>query len=158
MQGPAPQGGIDVVVQVEQLPHAQGLPLPAYETEHAAGMDLRAAVYEPLTLAVGERAAVPTGLKIAVPPGYEAQVRARSGLALKAGIAVANGPGTIDADYRGEVCVILINLGKEPFVIERGDRIAQMVVAPVARARWQPVAQVPETARGQGGFGHTGLK
>jgi len=155
---PDPGSNAQVVVQVEQMPHAAGLPLPAYETEHAAGMDLRAAVYEPLTLAVGERAAVPTGLKIAVPVGYEAQVRARSGLALRSGIALANAPGTIDADYRGEVCVILINLGHEPFVIQRGDRIAQMVVAPVVRAQWEPVGQVPGTERGEGGFGHTGVK
>jgi len=158
MQVSAPQSDAEVVVQVEQLAHAAGLPLPAYETEHAAGMDLRAAVQEPLTLAAGERAAVPTGLKIALPPGYEAQVRPRSGLALKAGIALVNAPGTIDADYRGEICVILINLGEEPFVIHRGDRIAQLVVAPVARARWEAVPQVPPTARGEGGFGHTGLQ
>jgi dUTP pyrophosphatase len=154
---PGSDSKADVVVQVEQMAHAAGLPLPAYETEHAAGMDLRAAVYEPLTLAVGERAAVPTGLKIALPVGYEAQVRARSGLALRCGIALANAPGTIDADYRGEVCVVLINLGHEPFVIQRGDRIAQMVVAPVVQAQWEPVAQVPDTERGEGGFGHTGV-
>jgi dUTP pyrophosphatase len=150
MEAPEPGSKADVVVQVEQMAHAEGLPLPAYETAHAAGMDLRAAVCE--------RAAVPTGLKVAVPVGYEAQVRARSGLALRAGIALPNAPGTIDADYRGEICVILINLGHEPFVIQRGDRIAQLVVAPVSRVQWEPVVQVPETARGQGGFGHTGVK
>ncbi|MBP8951180.1 MAG: dUTP diphosphatase [Armatimonadetes bacterium] len=146
-----------VTIQVERLPSAEGLPLPQYETESAAGMDLRAALEEPLVLGPGERCAVPTGLKIALPPGYEAQVRARSGLALKHGIALVNAPGTIDADYRGEVRVILINLGQEPFTINRGDRIAQIVVAPVTRAGWEPVLSVDETSRGAGGFGSTGV-
>jgi dUTP pyrophosphatase len=150
--------GVSPVVAVRRLPHGEGLPLPAYETAQAAGMDLRAAVPEetPLTLEPGERAAVPTGLAIALPPGFEAQVRPRSGLALKAGITCLNSPGTVDADYRGEVKVILINLGQEPFVIRRGERIAQMVVAPVVQATWREVENLDETARGGGGFGSTG--
>ena len=138
-----------------RLPHAEGLPLPAYETAHAAGMDLRAAVPEdaPLTLRPGERDAVPTGLAMAIPPGFEGQVRPRSGLALKHGVTCLNTPGTIDADYRGEVKVILINLGEEDFVIRRGDRIAQLVIAPVTQAAWTEVAALDETARGAGGFG-----
>jgi dUTP pyrophosphatase len=145
-------------VAVRRLPHGEGLPLPAYETAQAAGMDLRAAVADgaPLTLAPGERAAVPTGLAMALPPGFEAQVRPRSGLALKAGITCLNTPGTIDADYRGEVKVILVNLGQEPFVITRGERIAQMVVSPVVQASWREVDSLDETARGEGGFGSTG--
>jgi dUTP pyrophosphatase len=146
-----------IPVEIEVLPAAEGLPLPQYETELAAGLDLRAAVLEPLTIPPGGRELVPTGLKIALPPGYEAQVRPRSGLALKSGIAILNAPGTIDADYRGEIRVILANLGQEPFVINRDDRIAQLVVAPVTRISWLPVAQVPETSRGEGGFGHTGV-
>lgn len=145
-------------LDVEVLPHAQGLPLPQYETAAAAGMDLRAALDEPVTLDPGKRYAVPTGLKIALPVGYEAQIRARSGLALRKGIALVNAPGTIDADYRGEICVILINLGEEPFTISRGDRIAQMVVAPVTRVEWELVAAVDDTSRGEGGFGHTGVQ
>jgi dUTP pyrophosphatase len=146
------------IIAVVRLPHGEGLPLPAYETEHAAGMDLRAAVPEeaPLTLEPGERAAVPTGLTMALPVGYEAQVRPRSGLALKAGITCLNTPGTIDADYRGEVKVILVNLGQEPFVIRRGERIAQMVIAPVVQAGWREAESLDETARGAGGFGSTG--
>jgi len=147
-----------VDVRLKRLPHGEGLPLPAYETAHAAGMDLRAAVpeLEPLTLAPGSRALVPTGFSIALPEGYEAQVRPRSGLALKHGITCLNSPGTIDADYRGEVGVILANLGAEPFVIRRGDRIAQMVVAPVTHARWVEAEALDDTARGAGGFGSTG--
>lgn len=147
-----------VPVLVSPLPHFEGLSLPAYETAHAAGMDLRAAVPEdgPLALAPGARAAVPTGLTIALPEGYEAQVRPRSGLALKHGVTCLNTPGTIDADYRGEVKVILINLGQEPFTIRRGERIAQMVIAPVTQARWEMVEALPESARGAGGFGSTG--
>lgn len=146
------------VIAVARLPHAEGLPLPAYETAGAAGMDLRAAVPEdaPLTLHPGDRAMVPTGLCIAVPPGFEAQVRPRSGLAAKAGITCLNTPGTIDSDYRGEVKVILINLGPEAFVIRRGERIAQMVIAPVVQAAWREVETLDETARGAGGFGSTG--
>jgi len=145
-------------VRVERLPHAEGLPLPAYETGGSAGMDLRAAVPEnaPLTLAPGARALVPTGLKIALEPGHEAQVRPRSGLALKHGLTCLNAPGTIDSDYRGEVGVILINHGQEPFVIQRGERIAQMVIARHGRAAMVEVATLDETARGAGGFGSTG--
>ena len=145
-------------IPVVQLPHARGLPLPAYETPLAAGMDLRAAVEDngPVTLKPMSRAMVPTGLSFAVPAGFEAQVRPRSGLAAKAGITCLNTPGTIDADYRGEVKVILINLGEEDFIIRRGDRIAQLVVAPVASASWRQVDSLDETARGAGGFGSTG--
>src|SRR5689334_13232732 len=147
-----------VVIQVVALPHFEGLALPSYETAHAAGMDLRAAVpeSEPMTLAPGARAMVPTGITMALPEGHEAQVRPRSGLAVKHGITCLNTPGTIDADYRGEVKVILINLGQEPFVIKRGERIAQMVIAPVTRVRWETVDVLPDSARGAGGFGSTG--
>lgn len=145
-------------VRVERLPHAGDLPLPAYETGGSAGMDLRAAVAEdaPLTLAPGARALVPTGLKIALEPGFEAQVRPRSGLALKHGLTCLNSPGTIDSDYRGEVGVILINHGQDPFVIKRGERIAQMVIARYAQAGMIEVGGLDETARGAGGFGSTG--
>ncbi|MFJ6025439.1 dUTP diphosphatase [Brevundimonas sp. NPDC092305] len=145
-------------VRVERLPHADGLPLPAYETSGSAGMDLRAAVPDgqPMTLQPGARALVPTGLKIALEHGYEAQVRPRSGLALKHGITCLNSPGTIDSDYRGEVGVILANLGQEPFVIQRGERIAQMVIARHEQAAMVEVAALDETARGVGGFGSTG--
>jgi dUTP pyrophosphatase len=148
----------DLVVRALPLPHFEGLQLPAYETAEAAGMDLRAAVPEdePLILKPMERALVPTGLSIALPSGHEAQVRPRSGLAAKHGVTCLNTPGTIDADYRGEVKVILINLGAEPFIIRRGERIAQMVIAPVTRARLDVVAALDETARGSGGFGSTG--
>jgi dUTP pyrophosphatase len=147
-----------VRVQVAPLPHFEGLALPAYETALSAGMDLRAAVDEdaPLTLAVGARALVPTGLTIALPAGYEAQIRPRSGLAFKNGVTCLNTPGTIDADYRGEVKVLLINLGQEPFAIKRGERIAQMVIAPVTQGAWEQVETLSETARGAGGFGSTG--
>lgn len=147
-----------IAVRVQVLPHGEGLPLPARQTEGAAGMDLRAAVPEDaaMTLAPGARAAIPTGLRLAIPSGYEAQVRPRSGLALKDGVTVANAPGTIDADYRGEVKVILINLGSEPFMIRRGERIAQMVVTPVIAAKLEPVTELDQTERGSGGFGSTG--
>jgi dUTP pyrophosphatase len=147
-----------VTLQIKRLPHSEGLPLPAYETAQAAGMDLRAAVPEgePLILAPMQRAMVPTGLTMALPDGYEAQVRPRSGLAAKNGITCLNTPGTIDSDYRGEVKVILINLGAEPFVIKRGERIAQMVIAPVTRASLVEVNTLDETKRGAGGFGSTG--
>lgn len=149
---------MSVSVRIRQLPHAEGLPLPAYETSGAAGMDLRAAVDagEPVTLAPGARAAIPTGLAVALPEGFEAQVRPRSGLALKHGVSLLNTPGTIDADYRGEIKVILINLGGADFVIARGDRIAQIVVAPVTRIAWATVETLDETARGAAGFGSTG--
>ncbi|MEZ6024133.1 MAG: dUTP diphosphatase [Hyphomonadaceae bacterium] len=148
----------NIRIQVAPLPHFEELALPAYETSLSAGMDLRAAVAEdaPLTLAPGERKLVPTGLTIALPAGYEAQVRPRSGLALKHGITCLNTPGTIDADYRGEVGVILINLGQEAFTIKRGERIAQMVIAPVTQANFEVVQTLSETARGAGGFGSTG--
>jgi dUTP pyrophosphatase len=145
-------------IRVVRLPHGEGLPLPAYETFGAAGMDLRAAVEaeSPLTLAPGARAAVPTGLAMALPEGFEGQVRPRSGLALRQGITTLNTPGTIDADYRGEVRVLLINHGAEPVVIKRGERIAQLVIAPVVRGRWLEVDTLDETHRGAGGFGSTG--
>jgi dUTP pyrophosphatase len=147
-------------IPVVQLAHAEGLPLPAYETNGAAGMDLRAAVAEeaPLVLKPGARFMVPTGLAFAVPLGFEAQVRPRSGLAAKNGVTCLNTPGTIDSDYRGEVKVILINLGEEDFAIRRGDRIAQLVIAPVVQASWGLTTSLDETARGAGGFGSTGAK
>jgi dUTP pyrophosphatase len=145
-------------VKIKRLPHGEGLPLPAYETAQAAGMDLRAALpeNEPVTLGPGKRTMVPTGLTMALPAGYEAQVRPRSGLAAKHGITCLNSPGTVDADYRGELKVILINLGDEAFVIKRGERIAQMVIAPVTQATLTEVETLDETARGAGGFGSTG--
>ena len=145
-------------VRVERLPHAEGLALPAYETAGSAGMDLRAALGEGETVVLepGQRKLIPTGLKIALEPGYEAQVRPRSGLALKHGLTCLNSPGTIDSDYRGEVGVILINLGELPFEIKRGDRIAQMVIARYEQAQMIEVDAVDETARGAGGFGSTG--
>lgn len=145
-------------VRVERLPHAEGLPLPAYETPGSAGMDLRAAVAEssPVILAAGARTLIPTGLKIALEQGWEAQVRPRSGLALKHGITCLNSPGTIDSDYRGEVQVILINLGSEPLLISRGDRIAQLIIAPVVQATLVPAISLSDTARSSGGFGSTG--
>ncbi|MGY8676811.1 dUTP diphosphatase [Bradyrhizobium sp. UFLA05-153] len=147
-----------VTVELQRLGHAEGLPLPAYQTAEAAGLDLMAAVPEgePLTLAAGKHALVPTGLAIALPAGYEAQVRPRSGLAAKHGVTVLNSPGTIDADYRGEIKVILINHGDTPFVIKRGERIAQMVIAPVVQASLVPVTTLSATDRGAGGFGSTG--
>lgn len=145
-------------VRIVRLPHNPDLPLPAYETAQAAGMDLRAAVPEaaPLVLRPGSRAAVPTGLAFALPEGFEGQVRPRSGLAARHGVTCLNTPGTIDADYRGEVKVILVNLGEEDVTIRRGDRIAQLVIAPVVQARWSEVDSLDETARGAGGFGSTG--
>jgi len=145
-----------VAVEVKQLPHGEGLPLPHYATEHAAGVDLPAAIDEGVVLAPGAYAMVPTGLAIALPVGFEAQVRPRSGLAAKNGVTVLNSPGTIDADYRGEIKVVLINHGEEPFTVERGMRIAQMVVAPVTSVNWLAVESLDETARGEGGFGSTG--
>ena len=147
-----------VTIHVAREPGCGDLPLPAYETDHAAGMDLRAAVQEPLTLAPGARALVLTGLRVALPPGVEAQIRPRSGLAIKHGITLLNTPGTIDADYRGEIRVIVINLGHDPYTIQRGDRIAQMILAPVLRAQWNLVEALDETDRGDGGFGHTGTQ
>ncbi len=134
----------------------EDLPLPEYATPGAAGMDLRAAVDAELTLYPGERRLVPAGIRVALPEGYEAQVRPRSGLAVRHGIGMVNAPGTIDCDYRGQVCVLLVNLGQEPFTVHRGDRIAQMVVAPVTRVEWESVEALPDSTRGEGGFGHTG--
>jgi dUTP pyrophosphatase len=147
-----------VKVEIQQLPHGEGLALPAYQSAHAAGLDLLAAVPEeaPLILAPGQRALVPTGLSIALPPGHEAQIRPRSGLALKHGITVLNAPGTVDADYRGEVSVLLINHGDAPFAIRRGERIAQMVIAPVAQVELVPAVSLSVTERGSGGYGSTG--
>ena len=143
-------------IAVVRLPHADGLPLPSYATEGAAGMDLLAAVMSPITIPPGGRMLVPTGLRIAIPAGHELQVRPRSGLALKNGIVLPNSPGTIDEDYRGELGVIVMNAGDAPFTVERGMRIAQAVIAPVVRATWREVAELPDTARGTGGFGSTG--
>lgn len=145
-----------VEVSIRRLPDAEDLPLPGYATRDAAGMDLYAAVTETVELPPGERCLVPTGVAIALPEGYEAQVRPRSGLALKSGITLLNSPGTVDADYRGEIKVIMINLGKEPFTIRRGDRIAQLVVQAVAKVEWLETDALCETSRGDGGFGHTG--
>jgi dUTP pyrophosphatase len=143
-------------VAVKRLPHGKDLPLPAYQTNQAAGMDLYAAVEATITLQPGSSLLIPTGLAMAIPDDHEAQVRPRSGLAAKHGVTVLNTPGTIDADYRGEVKVILINLGPAPFEIQRGERIAQMVIAPVTRADMIEVDDLPDTARGEGGFGSTG--
>ena len=147
-----------VKVEIRQLPHAEGLALPAYQSADAAGLDLLAAVADnaPLVLAPGKHATVPTGLAVALPPGFEAQVRPRSGLAARHGVTVLNSPGTIDADYRGEISVILINHGDAPFIIRRGERIAQMVIAPVVRAELAVAASLSATDRGSGGFGSTG--
>lgn len=145
-----------VSVRITQDPGCEDIPLPSYETAHAAGMDVRAAVTGPLTLNPGERALVPTGLRIGLPEGYEAQIRPRSGLAIKHGIILPNSPGTIDADYRGEIRIIVANFGQEPFTINRGDRIAQMIVSPVTKVTWEVCDTLDQTARGEGGFGHTG--
>ncbi len=145
-----------VVVQIKRLPHARGLPFPEYMTTGSSGMDICAAVNEPLTIHPSEICLVPTGLSVALPAGYELQIRPRSGLAIKRGITVVNAPGTIDADYRGEIKVGLINLGREIFVVERGQRIAQMVLSRVWRMDWQEVEELPATERDSGGFGHTG--
>jgi len=145
-----------VQVAIQRLPHGEDLPLPAYATPGAAGMDLSAAIGKEVTLQPGERRLIPTGVRIALPEGFEAQVRPRSGLALHKGIGMVNAPGTIDSDYRGEISVILVNLSSEPQTIRRGDRIAQLVVAPIVRAQWVEVANMDDTSRGSGGFGHTG--
>ena len=143
-------------VIIKRLPHGHGLAYPAYQSDLAAGLDLAAALEGPLCLAPGQIALVPTGFAMALPPGYEGQVRPRSGLAVKHGVTLINSPGTIDADYRGEIKVGLINLGQAPVTIERGQRIAQLVIAAVAQARLQPAEELPDTKRGAGGFGHTG--
>jgi len=145
---------VDVLIQVRD--DCKDVPLPRYMSEHASGMDVCAAVPEPVELRPGERSLIPAGFHMALPPGYEAQVRPRSGLAIKHGIIVVNSPGTIDADYRGEVKIILANLGTEPFTVNRGDRIAQIVIQPVFQAQLKMVDELPESGRGHGGFGHTG--
>jgi dUTP pyrophosphatase len=147
---------VSVNVDIIALPHAADIPLPEYATADSAGMDLRAATTETISLKPGERKLIPTGIAIALPPGFEAQVRPRSGLALKFGIGMVNAPGTIDADYRGEVGVLLINHGHDDFVINRGDRIAQLVIASYTRVSWVRQDVLDETERGRGGFGHTG--
>ncbi len=147
---------MNISISVRRLAHAEGLPLPSYATAGAAGMDLLAAVGDPVTIAPGQRTLIPTGLCIALPAGYELQVRPRSGLALRHGIVLPNSPGTIDEDYRGEIGVIILNTGDAPFVVERGARIAQAVLAPVVRATWQAVTALDSTARDAGGFGSTG--
>ena len=151
-----PRAGDSVAVSVARMPGAEDLPLPHYASQAAAGADLAAAVDGVLWIEPGARALVPTGLRIALPAGYEGQVRPRSGLALRHGVTIPNAPGTIDADFRGELQVLLHNGGAEPFAVRRGDRIAQLVVAPVVRARWDERQSLDETARGAGGFGHTG--
>lgn len=148
---------MSVPIEVVRLSHAVGLDLPAYATAGAAGMDLLAAVMDAVTLAPGSRALIPTGLCVALPPGHELQIRPRSGLALKHGIMLANSPGTIDEDYRGEIGIILFNGGVVPFVVQRGMRVAQAVLAPVRRALWREVAALDDTTRGNGGFGSTGI-
>lgn len=145
-----------IKVCIERLEHSKGIPLPAYMTTGASGVDLYSANSEPIIIDPGKSALIPTGLKIAVPQGYEAQVRPRSGLALKHGITVLNAPGTIDADYRGEVKVIVINLGDSEYIVDRGERIAQMVFCPVIQVEFAEVGSLDDTARGEGGFGHTG--
>jgi dUTP pyrophosphatase len=145
----------EIAVSIRRLPGTEDLPLPSYMTAQAAGMDLTAAVGEVATILPGERKLIPTGIAVAVPDGYEAEIRPRSGLALRHGVTLVNTPGTIDADYRGEIAVILINHGQAPFVVRRGDRIAQMVVHRVSRVRWELRGELPPTERGDGGFGHT---
>jgi dUTP pyrophosphatase len=149
---------MSIPIRVRRLAHSEGLPLPAYTTAGAAGMDLLAAIPAPVTIGPGERGLIPTGLTIALPPGYELQIRPRSGLALRHGITLPNSPGTIDEDYRGEISVIILNTGCELFVVERGARIAQAVLAPVSRAEWHEVDSLDVTARDTGGFGSTGVK
>ncbi|MGB4058366.1 MAG: dUTP diphosphatase [Alphaproteobacteria bacterium] len=153
-----PQNNNQLSVALQILPHGAGLPVPAYATPQSAGLDLCAAVDANLTLAPGQRALVPTGIAIALPAGFEAQIRPRSGLAAKNGVTVLNTPGTIDADYRGEIKIILINLGQDNFTIERGMRIAQMVIARHEQARWDLTSSLDDTTRGAGGFGSTGVK
>ncbi|MFB3924674.1 MAG: dUTP diphosphatase [Syntrophales bacterium] len=146
----------NIRVSVEKLPGAEEVSLPRYMTEHSAGMDIFAAVTEDTIILPGERKLIPTGLAISLPEGYEAEIRPRSGLAIKYGVTLINSPGTIDADYRGEIGILLINHGKEPYVVKRGDRIAQMIVHPVCRVEWDLNGGLDETSRGRGGFGHTG--
>jgi len=147
-----------LTIQITQLKNAEGLPVPHYQTEHSAGVDLYAALDEDMVIGAGRWKLVPTGIAVAIPEGYEGQVRPRSGLALKHGIGMLNAPGTIDADYRGEIGVILFNFSDTPFAVHRGDRIAQMVIAKLERARFEQVETLTKTDRGAGGFGHTGVK
>lgn len=149
--------GSEVEIAVKLLPHHAGLPRPSYMSEGSAGMDLIAAVKEPMTVSPGERILIPTGVALSIPPSYEGQVRPRSGLALKHGVTVLNSPGTIDSDYRGEIQVILINLGQNSFTIQRGDRIAQLVFSPCSRASFKILEELDVTKRNKGGFGHTGI-
>jgi dUTP pyrophosphatase len=155
---PSTSGTKPLRVAIRRLPHARGLPLPAYATDGASGLDLAAAIHGEIVIEPGARALVPTGLCVAIPPGFEGQVRGRSGLALRHGLLLPNAPGTIDSDYRGELQVILHNAGREPFVVQRGERIAQLVIAPVARIAWREVEVLDETTRAGGGFGHTGTR
>ena len=143
-------------IAFKRLPHGEGLPLPSYQTTGSAGMDLHAAIAADCAIAPGARQFLPCGFALAIPQGYEGQVRSRSGLALKHGVAVLNSPGTIDSDYRGELAVVLVNHGDSPFVVSRGMRIAQLVISRVEQAEWTEVAELPDTARGEGGYGHTG--
>jgi len=143
-------------VLIKRLPHAKGLPLPGYATEYAAGIDLTAAVQAKTPLQPGETKLIPTGIALAIPEGYEGQVRPRSGLAFRHGVTVLNSPGTIDADYRGEIRVIMINLGPDPYFIQRGERIAQLVIHALVRVKWQETVRLPLSGRNEGGFGHTG--
>jgi dUTP pyrophosphatase len=147
-----------VVIAIERLPHGEGMPLPRYATPGSAGLDLAAAIEQDLVIGPGRRVLVPTGFRLALPGGFEAQIRPRSGLALTTGLTVLNAPGTIDSDYRGEVAVLLINLGQDAARIRRGDRVAQMIVAPVSRASIETVEELPTSDRGQGGFGSTGVR
>jgi dUTP pyrophosphatase len=146
-----------LTLQIRRLPHADGLPLPTYMTAGAAGMDLHAALDAELCIDPGAIVMIPTGIEVAIPPGFEGQVRPRSGLAIRHGISMPNTPGTIDADYRGEIRVPLINLGRDPFVVSRGMRFAQLVIAPVVRVAWEEVGELPPTHRASGGFGHSGI-
>ncbi len=156
MNGPYPRPMEQPLLEIEILPGQEDLGLPAYATEGSAGLDLKAALAADLVLAPGERGVVPTGLRMAIPSGFEGCVRPRSGLALKYGLTLTNAPGTIDSDYRGEVKVLMVNLGKEPVTLKRGDRVAQLLISPVAKAQIRQVKSLEETARGEGGFGHTG--
>ena len=153
----AASGFEEVAVLVSRLPENPDLPLPAYATAGSAGADLAACVAAPVVLGPGERTSIGTGLCLALPPGYAAEIRPRSGLAARHGLTLVNAPGTIDADYRGEIRILLVNLGEDPVTIRRGDRIAQMLVHPVTRARFEQTASLPDTGRGEGGFGHTGV-
>ncbi len=150
--------GVELVMGIAllRLPHAKGLDLPAYQTDGAAGMDVIAAIETEWEIEPGERVLVPTGIAVAIPPGFELQVRPRSGLAIHHGIFLLNSPGTVDSDYRGEIKIIMANFSKEPFKLQRGARIAQFVISPVAKGTWKEVPVLPDTPRGQGGFGHTG--